>query len=260
MIPIPYRLFGATEQQNAIRQISKELVVWAGEWMATGQLTPNVEIIPLADMLQDGLHWELAGAHDVPFVAVGYSSTWQRQMLGLLLEDNIETQTGASPEQIADALVLLVMREFAEQLLAAAGLHEARSVNIRPGVPPLDVGQPGSPYLVLRCTLRPGTAFEVLLYPEMLDAWVDGPEDSVREPIQPVAQTFDHEPVHLEVIIGEGELTIEELGTLATGDVISLDRKLSQEITIRLEGNASVCGGLLGGAHGRMAVQVAAKR
>jgi flagellar motor switch/type III secretory pathway protein FliN len=260
MIPRPYRLFGVTEQQNAIRQVSKELVEWTSEWMVAGNQAPNVEVIPLSDILQDGMHWELAGEHDVPFVAVGYSGTWQRQLLGLLLGDLMETQPESLSDRIADALALQVVRALAERLLMAAGLLEAANADSWAGVPPLDVGQPGSPYLALRCVLSPGTALGVLLYPELLDAWVDAPEDSAREPIQPAAQTFDNEQVNLEIIIGEGELTIEELGTLATGDVIPLDRKLSQEISIRLAGNVPVCSGFLGSVHGKMAVQVAAKR
>lgn len=256
----PYRLFGDTEQRNAIRQVSKELVEWTSEWMAIGNLSPNVEVIPLTEILQDGMHWQLAGTHDMPFVAVGYSGVWQRQLPGLLLGDVLETQPDTLSDHIAEALALQVARALAERLLIAAGLSEAASANIWSGAPPNNVGQTGSPYLALRCALSPETVLDILLYPEMLDAWVDGPEDSVREPIQPVAQTFDNERVNLEIIIGEGELTIEELGTLATGDVIPLDRKLSQEISIRLAGNVSVCSGFLGGVHGRLAVQVAAKR
>jgi len=261
MIHRPYRLFGTTEQRNTIRLVSKELAEWTSEWMATGNLAPNVEVIPLTEIAQDGMHWQLAGAHAEPSVAVGYNSAWQRQFLGLLLGHVLETQPDTLSDRIADALALKVVCALAERLLTASGLSGAANANIWSGVPPLnDIGQAGSPYLALRCALSPETVLDVLLYPEMLDAWVEGPKDSVRESIQPVSQAFDNERVNLEIIIGEGELTIEELGTLATGDVIPLDRKLSQEISIRLNGHTSVCGGFLGGVHGRMAVQVATKR
>lgn len=255
----PYRLFGDSEQQNAIRQISKELLEWANEWMTVVNQPPRVEVIALSDILREDKRWEMVGTQDVPFVAIGYNGAWPRQSLGLMFADVIDHPDSQS-DSITGELALQMVRALAERLYRTTKKIKAASMNVWSAAPPDDIGQPGSPYLAVQCTLESGTALDVLLYPELLDAWMDGPELSMKEPILPVVQAFDNQRVNLGIIVGEGELTIEELSTLATGDVIPLDRKLSQEISVKLAGNGAVCGGFLGGVRGRMAVQVAVKR
>ena len=50
------------------------------------------------------------------------------------------------------------------------------------------------------------------------------------------ARLIDHVEVDVEVLLGEARLTVAGLNELATGDVLPVDRKLSEAADIRVNG------------------------
>jgi len=59
-----------------------------------------------------------------------------------------------------------------------------------------------------------------------------------------------------EAVAGEAELALEELTTLAVGDVIRLNRKISEPLQLRVRGGGVVCAARLGSTTGRTALQL----
>lgn len=256
----PYRLFGATEQQASLRQVGARLSTWASDWMVPRDIEPLVEIVPIASVPTNEMYWELAGAGETPFVAVGYGRTLSWQIPGLLFGDNLETSKQVADNSVLDALACRMVRDLAERLLVASGVPNPKSPHFWSGIPPVDMDKPGIACLAMKCSLKAGITISLLLWSETIDAWANDIETHTGKPVVPVTRAIDRERVDVDIVVGEGELTIEELGTLAVGDVIPLGRKLSEEVAVRLATGAPLCKGFLGDMDGRMAVQVTSKK
>jgi flagellar motor switch protein FliN/FliY len=50
------------------------------------------------------------------------------------------------------------------------------------------------------------------------------------------ARLIDHVEIELEVLLGDARLTVSELSRLKPGDVVPIDRKLSEAAEIRVNG------------------------
>ena len=50
------------------------------------------------------------------------------------------------------------------------------------------------------------------------------------------ARLIDHVEVEVEVLLGDAKLTVSQLSQLAAGDVLPIDRKLSEAAEIRVNG------------------------
>jgi flagellar motor switch protein FliM len=60
----------------------------------------------------------------------------------------------------------------------------------------------------------------------------------------------------LDGIAGEAELALEELTTLAVGDVIKLNHKISEPLRVCIRGGGVVGAARLGASKGRTALQL----
>ena len=72
----------------------------------------------------------------------------------------------------------------------------------------------------------------------------------------PIRSVLASRLVAAEVLVGSGELLLRELATLSVGDVITLDHRLQDPVTLRLAGGGDLCTGYLGVCQGRKAVQL----
>jgi Type III flagellar switch regulator (C-ring) FliN C-term len=255
----PYRIFGATEQQAAVQRARTALVEWASEWVVAGDTPHVVEATSLSNV-SEITTWELFGERNVAFVAVGFGASQNQEILDLFL-GKLPSARPSNPENtdhIADSLAQQALRSLAERLYVAAGLDSGTTKAASwSGVLPCNVEEPGVAGLALRCALGHGAVlYYIVLYPGSLDVLAQDATDLDTEPTMAVMHAIASERVSIEIFIGEGELTIEELGTLATGDVLPLGRKLSQEVSVRLDAQTPVCTGLLGSAQGKMAIRI----
>lgn len=64
------------------------------------------------------------------------------------------------------------------------------------------------------------------------------------------------ESVVLDAIAGEAEVAVEDVTTLAVGDVLKLDRAISEPLQVRMRGGGAVCSARLGALQGRAALQL----
>lgn len=61
-------------------------------------------------------------------------------------------------------------------------------------------------------------------------------DSAIDEQVEPPVRLIDHVEVEVEVILGEARLSVAELGRLEPGDVVPVDRKLSEAAEIRVNG------------------------
>ena len=61
-------------------------------------------------------------------------------------------------------------------------------------------------------------------------------DSETPEPTELPARLIDHVEVEVEVILGEARLSVADLARLEPGDLVPLDRKLSEAAEIRVNG------------------------
>lgn len=62
------------------------------------------------------------------------------------------------------------------------------------------------------------------------------PKDQTIEPAELPARLIDHVEVEIEVILGNARLSVADLARLEAGDLIPIDRKLSEAAELRTNG------------------------
>lgn len=260
MIVRPYRLYGETELRDVTHCISAVITGWADEWVAGTGFLPEITAGTTPVDASNDMVWWIAGAHEMPMLAIGHDRAWADRLPVMLFGEDAENAPSRGPFQLTDELARCVVHDLAVRLLQAAGVTDGDAHPCRQGSPPDDVGQPGSAYLSLHCHFHGVTSLHLLLWPEIVNRWIGGFAIPVGRPVLPVPGALGAERVALDVIVGKGELTLEELGAMAPGDVITLDRRLDQELALSVGGENAVCGGFLGSLHGRRAVQLVTKQ
>jgi flagellar motor switch protein FliM len=75
-------------------------------------------------------------------------------------------------------------------------------------------------------------------------------------PVEPLSRALQTQRVVLDGVAGEAELALEDLTTLAVGDVIKLNRRISEPLQLCIRGGGVVCAARLGASKGRTALQL----
>jgi flagellar motor switch protein FliM len=76
------------------------------------------------------------------------------------------------------------------------------------------------------------------------------------ERVTPLSRALERQVVRLDALAGEAEIAFQELATLAPGDVLRLDRRLSEPVEVRVQNGGPVCSARLGTSRGRLALQL----
>ena len=81
------------------------------------------------------------------------------------------------------------------------------------------------------------------------------PDDPSKEKGTNAVELLDHVEVECEALLGNGELTIGQLGNLSAGDVITLDKSPADPVDIRVNGKTIARGEIVTVEH-RFAVRL----
>jgi flagellar motor switch protein FliM len=109
----------------------------------------------------------------------------------------------------------------------------------------------------VRCQLGEAMDLWLRLSPPLVDACLgslDAPRKEV--PLSGAVQAMRNQCVALNVLLGEAEVTLAELQTLGVGDVLRLDRRVSEPLAVRLSDERVICAAHLGTRGDRKAVQL----
>jgi flagellar motor switch/type III secretory pathway protein FliN len=235
-VPRIYRLCSAAELAGFEAHAVQVLQAWARQW--TGEAgAPALDcrvVAPLAtDEVVQGRWCCAEGVH---------GSVW------------------AAPEGAAAMAGLL----FGEPLIAGEVALEAGRRALAALLQPLAGAAPTSGHAAPAHFAQAGRALLQLTLgePSALRLLVELPETqraaAARRPVPlgSARTAIGQQPVTLEVRLGEAEIALGALATLAVGDVLVLDRRLDEGVELRLDEQRLPCAAYLGSVDGRIAVEV----
>ncbi|MBI3900272.1 MAG: FliM/FliN family flagellar motor switch protein [Gammaproteobacteria bacterium] len=247
-------LINESERQLLREQLTRALQQWRRQWLddtdeAQISLLTNVAELPVADC-----RW-LTGATSLGLtVAVGTLPN-AGTGLGHVLSGLRELGTNAG--EIAEALETAVRRALIETVLLEAGHTLNDSTSWRDGVDDKSVLTDSRGYVAASVDIGDGLSWVLLLYPKTTQALTSTLKvRQVPAVLTPTRRAIESQTAAIEVTAGDAELTLQEMATLAVGDVIRLDHKLEDPLPVLFGDDGRLVAGHLGTAGEHKAIQL----
>lgn len=259
----PYKMLNASERAMLTARVGEGAHAWAQEHLISGEpvrcmlLTSEEAAAELAEERE----WISGGrAPGSEVMAIGLPCDWPRDLARVVLTGRSALNLDPAGLALMRAAGTRLIDALAHAILAAClpgHPHEARLSWTRIGTPSVDA-HAGSGYGLLRCQLRESPSLLILLRPgavlECLGPWPMS--KGAPAALEPRSRAMRSEPVVLDAVAGEAEIAVEDVTTLAVGDVLRLDRAISEPLQVRVRGGGTVCSARLGALEGRAALQL----
>lgn len=262
----PYKMLNSSERAMLIARFREGVHAWAQEHLAGGEpvacvlLSSEEAAVELAGE-REWISGSRAPGSDV--IAVGLPCDWPRDLARVVLTGRSALHLDPAGLALMRAAGTRLIDAFAHAVLAAClpgrpGRQQEESLSwTRIGTPTADV-RTGSGYGLVRCQWRDSPSILVLLSPgavlECLGPWPLS--KAAPGALEQRSRAMRSESVVLDAIAGEAEVAVEDVTTLAVGDVLKLDRAISEPLQVRMRGGGAVCSARLGALQGRAALQL----
>jgi flagellar motor switch/type III secretory pathway protein FliN len=258
----PYKLINRTERGILTSRLSEGLRRWKTRYAPDETPGHCTLVLPGEDTAQipEPREWLLGSRQSAPVLAVGLPEDWPRSLAGLVLTERQAASLDPAGQQLMRELGAGLLEELGQSVLdAALAIHPAESglVWSRPTAPTF-AGASADGRVLGLCRLGESLELLVMLWPEAVHRCLApaAPRRAAAAPLEPLSRALQAEKVVLDGIAGEVELALEDLTTLAVGDVIKLNRKISEPLQVCVRGGGVVCAARLGAAKGRNALQL----
>jgi flagellar motor switch/type III secretory pathway protein FliN len=196
-------------------------------------------------------------------LAIGLHAEWAQGIAALVLPasyaEEVVTADGSLMRSLAEEMVRELGDGILESLCPGKFGHDGRRWRVAKPTEVDATQEPGDSLtalcrctgqLTFQCRLPMATMLACL-------AAVQASRPRTPPPSVRLSEALQAKPVVLEVIVGEAELAIGELADVRVGDVLKLQRALSEPFSVRVRGGSPVCGARLGTYEGRATVQLA---
>jgi hypothetical protein len=256
----PYKLVNRTERGILTARLTGGMRRWSTRYALDDAQIHCTLVLPGEDTAQipEPREWILAAHQSAPVLAIGLPEDWPRGLAGLVLSQSVALDPAGL--QLLRELGAGLLEELGQSVLdAALAIHpaEAGLVWSRATAPAFAVG-PADGQVFGHCRLGEALDLIITIWPETVQRCLapDAPRRAAVVPVEPLSGALQAERVVLDGIAGEAELALEELTTLAVGDVIKLNRKISEPLQVCIRGGGVVCAARLGASKGRTALQL----
>lgn len=259
-----YVVLGDSRRNAAARVVKGGIENWRKKWShAVHDISVQIEEEP-ADAKEVG---ELSEG----CVALGRSSA--RGMLtavevparlaATLLDSSASYGGGSfSPDTLEGGLVEDVARSLSVELLRLARVSDASTEIIDAKVHRQSrtawSGNPGSGFRSLSVSLGQKFAFRIFLHVSILDVLAPPNAKPPMPSLQTRRSAIGEEVLRLEAWLGDGEVSLQELAELSCGDVIVLQKALTEPGYLTTDAGAQVGNFVLGCAGTSRAISVVA--
>jgi hypothetical protein len=261
----PFKLINRTERGMLTGRLTEGIRRWSARYLSEdtridcGLVLPD-EAPRAAHMPEPG-EWILASRQSMPVLAIGLNEDWPRGLARAALTERQATSLDPAGQQLLRDVGAGLFEELGQSVLEGVWPTQPAEGGLawsRPTAPPWAEG-PHDGRVVGHC--RVGNELELLisLCPQTVQRCLalDAPRGAAAVgTLEPLSTALQSEMVVLEGIAGEAELALEELTTLAVGDVIRLNRKISEPLQVCVRGGGVVCAARLGASRGRTALQL----
>jgi hypothetical protein len=256
----PHKLINRSESEALTTRLTGAVGHWsdvyaAGDLPSSCVLLSSVEI---ADRMALPEEWLIGTSASGPALAIGLAADWQRRLMGILLAEHPavdQVEAGTLARELCGLTLQDLGRKIVESV--SVGRRSAAGLGWSLGQQPAGL-RAECGFVVAGCQLGADASLLLVLWPDTVHASVSpAPNRRVAAPaVEPLSRALQNEVVVLCALAGGAELAVEELTTLSVGDVIRLDRKMSEPLDVHVEGGSRVCGARLGSHHGHRALQL----
>ena len=262
----PYKLINRSERGVLTARLTDGSRRWSARYAPDG-IRIDCELTPPDDDTAPTVaasEWLLASRRSEPVMSIGLPEDWPRGLAGLVLTERQATSLDPAGQQLMRELGMHLIEELGQIVLDAALATRSAEGSLgwsRAVTPPADSGAPDGKVSV-HCRLGDSLSVLITLWPETVHRCLapDASHRAAAGPVEPLSRALQAEKVVLDGIAGEAELALEELTTLAVGDVIKLNRKISEPLQVCIRGGGVVCAARLGASKGRTALQLGETR
>lgn len=249
----PIRFVGVSDQRELERALAKPVADWAKSWFATPP-SLSLESRSFSQVAANSEAWHVRGAMPDSWVA-WHAGTSMQTLLRYLFTDATDDHP---KDGLGESVALECLSDLADRVLDTAGLRSSPAhVPAATRLPIAD----GSGSQCVR--LVGGEAFgEMLLgFGGNVVEILATPTRSTPPPrtLQSRSSALGNSRVTLEVRLGEAELSVAELSTIAVGDVIALDALSHDPLVVRTIDGRVACHAYLGRIAERKIVQVSGR-
>jgi flagellar motor switch/type III secretory pathway protein FliN len=258
----PYKLINHSEQAILAAGLNTGVRRWAARYVGCEIPDTCCSLVAADDSRGSaaGVCEWIVGASSVPLIGIGLAQDWPGTLADLLLAGRVSA---------LDSPGSGLVRELATELLQECGQTVLELLLPRQALGAVswslaaqDRPTAGDARTLACCQLGAETAapfdFWLELAPDtVLTCLAASAPSRARGPVlEPLSKAIQTQSVVLEAIAGEADLAVEELRTLAAGDVLKLNRRITEPLELRIQGGGVVCAARLGAARGRTALQL----
>lgn len=253
-------LLGRTDRNAIVARLREVLTRWQDEWCIEVS-APDVDIISenLREAPLPACVWRSGTLTSETKAAVGFATKASDGLMSALIDSSLLSKgRDMAPAEIeaeltgsaVEALIAILLEGF------DAGKPSIKWDSKKLESETLD---PHKGFIVVRCR-TPAVEMFIVLYPGLTERYVQRGSNETgrhRPQVTPVRNVFAAQRLTMWICAGVAELALMELHNLSVGDVIILDRRLNEPLTIHIAGSVDCATGHLGFKAGRKAVQLA---
>lgn len=256
---IPFRLLGAADLARLAEATSPVVGAWAVEWgwsLEDCTLIASDDFSSISDVSADG--WLECSLRDEFVIAIGVPSDQRRELLERLLGAPLPPGGGASP--LLNVLLHECMADLVARLKVHFGADRDAVVGWKKTISSgLAAYGSGAAYIRGRnndClpVIMLGGDAAARFVPKFTGIGKPATSLTRRE------ESIDSLPTEIEVILGEADLTLADLTSIAAGDVIRLQTSFCDPVLVRsINGDALFTAYLGAAPMGNKAIQIVAR-
>jgi flagellar motor switch/type III secretory pathway protein FliN len=254
----PYLLFGGTELNRLEQTLALVTAAWAERWLSAGSAEVRAEML--------GAEAERNG--DWLALKSGASAVYLKRPVGiykalaLAMFGDVAKAPGLSdaPSPMVAGTLASALQDLGAAVLAALNpAKESPDVLSIAAPPPAETWDPGAGALMIRIECKP-LQLRLLLPGSLSAAYLRGAETARASPsaapLENPLSMLATRSVRVAAQLGEAEIDIGTLQSLAVGDVIKLDTRVDQPAQLLSADGTPLCHGYLGTRDGYKSLQL----
>jgi hypothetical protein len=256
-----YKLINRSEGLALAARLQAIAQSWADRYATTG-VTAEVTAHAGLDALEAAptSTWMIAKEAGGIALAIALPKEWPRQLARWTLAGSAAAALSPPGFQLVSQMGMRLLQELGQSIYVAVRPGAGTSKPLEwtaQEASPLPGSRTGDPFVGCECQIGDAFSLQLVLWPAVVAPALAPlvPKPSA-EPVAPLSRALDRQPVHLDAIAGAAEVAFQELFTLVPGDVLKLDRALSDPIELHVRGGTAVCSARLGVSRGRLALQL----
>lgn len=258
--PRPFKLYGASVEAKVLDSVRTVVREWTESWTAApaSNISSNARLVGVT--VASATNWRYLASDAEHHFGINTEGDWESGVAELLYGSPCSDIRDNHSGNLAPELLNAMFADLAARFLRMPASARPHSIPMVSTALSAEAGKPGAGFMAIRASVTERLHLWLLLSPQFINS-VEGTHDrkASRPNLVSPAQAIGSRRVRLRLELGTGEVTIEELSSLAIGDVIPLDHKLNDEINMFISGDTPVCRGFMGTKNGKVAVQLSSK-